>query len=1546
MCDPAELVPCVSDDATASIPLAGTGLALTWSSLWAPARLGRPDWDVTGLGLGGWSVSAIEGFAPKAGILIGGDGAWRAATTVDVGGGEGAIPAYDGSVAYVFDGTGRHVRTVDGRLGLPLLTISYDGSGRLTSLKGTVEGRPVGLSVKRASDGTPTALDGIDGTAVQLTLDPQGRLSALRDTAGNLTAFQWLPGGLLGSVTDPMGGMTQYTYDESGRLASATDADGVATRYAATVTGTSAEITATTPLGRTTTYRTSSESTGTLTRTLVEPDGMTATEVVHADGSQSITYADGTTVRLALSASALWGMDAPVATSLVTATPGRPTTTTAVTEALRPVAASPFAVSGTVTTTVDGDAWVTTYDPAARTVSTVDPAGRHALLTYDDAGRPLSTSVPGQAPVATTYDAAGRVASRTIGTGAGAMTWRFAYDASTGRVTTTRPDGGVTTQSFDALGDAVAWTAADGSTTLATYDLAGHATGLRPPGGLDFTLGSTAAGRFTAFLPPSIDADGAMATTTYDADGRASSLSGPGPRAVTPRYDAAGRLTGWTTGQGETTLTYGTGGRLTAATDASGVATGYDYSGDSLTELHWTGPLSGSVATSLDGLGHVTALTVDGGAPIATTYDPAGLPGGVGSLKLTRDPATGFVITETIGTIETDLSYDAAGSVARSTTKVGGAVVLERMSTRDALGRVSSVAETRSGGSTTTGYTYDAADRLASVTVDGQPFETDTYDAAGDRTSVKTVDGTTKARYDDRQRLTGWGAATYRWGSDGTLASVASAAGSTTFSFDDLRRLTGVTLPGGRTITYLLDAEARRVGREVDGILEAGYLYDPAGRVVAVTDGHGTVTQRFAYDEAGHLALIVRGTSTDVVVTDDLGSPRLVLDASTGAIADEIEYDAWGRVTTESSAGSIPFGFAGGLRDVDTGLVHFGARDYDPVTGRWISPDPIGFAGGDANLYRYVLDEPVNGTDPSGLRTCYTHANEPVPCDSGPKHGEPPRQPPNQPPSQPPSQPTSPPKAPPSVDCFGACYPPNPHGGPGYGWCQFGTCDFGSDGNFKCLAVACAGPNGAECYGYCYWGDTHVLTGDRAHYDFQAAGEFVAARTPDGSTQVQVRQEPVLGGTTITFATAIAVGVAGDRVGVYAGESAFLRVNGVAAAASDLVERLPHGGTVERHGGTVTIGWPDGSRLTVVRVAQTLDVAFAPSAAIGPTIEGLLGSADGNAANDLTGRDGAVLSRDDPAFATKVYVPFGNSWRLRPAESLFDYGSGESTATFSRPGIPSAEVTAGSLPADRRASAQAICLAVGVRREPLLDDCVLDVAETGDPGFAAASAWVAAAGPLASTSAESGEAPAAAPTPIALGQDVSGTLAAATGTNDYTFAAAAGEIVYGHAEGTCVAGLQWVLLGPDGALLAMGPGTCQEIGRVVLATAGTYTLRVRSDGVATGSYRFVLSAVPPTVTDVLGLGGGVSGSIDAPGQWHDYTLVAVAGQRLTVEAHGACTSGLGWRLLKPDGALLDFHPACGTMGPDTIGASGTYTLRVLGDGAATGAFGFTVKAAP
>jgi len=112
---------------------------------------------------------------------------------------------------------------------------------------------------------------------------------------------------------------------------------------------------------------------------------------------------------------------------------------------------------------------------------------------------------------------------------------------------------------------------------------------------------------------------------------------------------------------------------------------------------------------------------------------------------------------------------------------------------------------------------------------------------------------------------------------------------------------------------------------------------------------------------------MVKGATTYRIISDHLGSPRLIVNTADGSIAQRINYDTWGNITQDSNPRFQPFGFAGGIYDQHTQLSRFGARDYDAQTARWTNKDPLLFEGGDANLYIYVIGDPVNYFDPLGL---------------------------------------------------------------------------------------------------------------------------------------------------------------------------------------------------------------------------------------------------------------------------------------------------------------------------------------------------------------------------------------------------------------------------------------------------------------------------------------------------------------------------------------------------------------------------------------------------
>lgn len=175
----------------------------------------------------------------------------------------------------------------------------------------------------------------------------------------------------------------------------------------------------------------------------------------------------------------------------------------------------------------------------------------------------------------------------------------------------------------------------------------------------------------------------------------------------------------------------------------------------------------------------------------------------------------------------------------------------------------------------------------------------------------------------------------------------------------------------GQQIEYLIDGQNRRIGKKVDGVLVQGFLYDEDHITpIAEMDGAGNVVSRFIYGSRLNVPdYMIRGGVTFRIISDQLGSSRLVVNTATGEIVQRMDYDEFGNVTLDTNPGFQPFGFAGGLFDVHTGLTRFGTRDYDAEAGRWTAVDPIGFRGGDTNLYRYVSNDPVNRVDVFGLQS-------------------------------------------------------------------------------------------------------------------------------------------------------------------------------------------------------------------------------------------------------------------------------------------------------------------------------------------------------------------------------------------------------------------------------------------------------------------------------------------------------------------------------------------------------------------------------------------------
>ena len=207
--------------------------------------------------------------------------------------------------------------------------------------------------------------------------------------------------------------------------------------------------------------------------------------------------------------------------------------------------------------------------------------------------------------------------------------------------------------------------------------------------------------------------------------------------------------------------------------------------------------------------------------------------------------------------------------------------------------------------------------------------------------SVTTAGLVTSSTYDAQGHLLQASDTTYSYTAKGALQSKTAGTQTTTYAYDAAGSLTAAPLPDDTQLSYVIDGHNRRIGKRVNGTVVQGFLYGDALRPVAQLDSTGAVVSQFVYASRGHAPdSLIKGGVTYRILADQLGSPRLVVNTATGAVVQRLAYDAFGVVTQDTNPGFQPFGFAGGLYDRDTKLVHFGAREYDAATGRWTSKEP------------------------------------------------------------------------------------------------------------------------------------------------------------------------------------------------------------------------------------------------------------------------------------------------------------------------------------------------------------------------------------------------------------------------------------------------------------------------------------------------------------------------------------------------------------------------------------------------------------------------------
>jgi YD repeat-containing protein len=284
-------------------------------------------------------------------------------------------------------------------------------------------------------------------------------------------------------------------------------------------------------------------------------------------------------------------------------------------------------------------------------------------------------------------------------------------------------------------------------------------------------------------------------------------------------------------------------------------------------------------------------------------YDTDSLLTSAGDLTLTRRPDNGLLdsTTLTVGstTVSDSYPYNGFGEPDHYTAAVNGTAVFDvDYELRDKLGRITKKVETVGGVTDIYEYAYHNAGRLKEVKKNNVVVATYTYDANGNRLSAPGL--STTPTYDAQDRLLTYGANMYSYTANGELLTKTdtSTNTSTTYSYDAFGNLRSVTLPDGTLIKYVIDGSNRRVGKKVNDILQKGFLYGDQFRIVAELDGNGAAISRFVYGSKANVPdYMVKNGTTYRILSDHLGSPRLVVDTSTNTIVQRLDYDEFGNVT-------------------------------------------------------------------------------------------------------------------------------------------------------------------------------------------------------------------------------------------------------------------------------------------------------------------------------------------------------------------------------------------------------------------------------------------------------------------------------------------------------------------------------------------------------------------------------------------------------------------------------------------------------------------------
>ena len=581
------------------------------------------------------------------------------------------------------------------------------------------------------------------------------------------------------------------------------------------------------------------------------------------------------------------------------------------------------------------------YDQRGNLIEVRTAMGRITRFSWTTNGQLATLTTPLGTLNTFTYDIDRNLTTITSGAGTDQRIVHIGYNTANQITTIIDSENRITTVDRDTRNRIEQIIFPDGATTHLVYDSEENIVSLSPPGRPPHGFSYDERGRLSEYNPPQAFLGPRSTVYTYNRESQLVRVDIPDVIPFTFEYDPAGEVDTVSSPTGNFHYEYGaTSGSLLGITAPSGDTLSFTYFGANLISQAWAGAgtVTGNVSWTLRADRQLETRSANGNATVNFEYDNDGLLIQAGDMEILRDSKSGLISSSRLGSTVISLDYNSFREITGKEAYYNLEVVFSHRYIRDKLGRIHQELESVEGESNDIEYEYDLAGRLKTVRRNGQISSTYEYDLNGNRLSRISSSGSIAAVYDAQDRLLQYGEYGYNYTANGELqAKIHNPTGEQTiYLYDSLGNLRSVSLPGGEQIEYIIDGANRRIGKKVNGVFVQGFLFADRLNPIAELDSSGSVVSRYVYGADPNVpSYLVREDGIYRLISDQSGNVRLVINTVTGNIAQRIDYDEFGNILLDTNVGFQPFAFAGGIYDPDTGLVRFGARDYDPSVGRW-----------------------------------------------------------------------------------------------------------------------------------------------------------------------------------------------------------------------------------------------------------------------------------------------------------------------------------------------------------------------------------------------------------------------------------------------------------------------------------------------------------------------------------------------------------------------------------------------------------------------------------